>query len=316
MPTIEIAAKEFMLACRADGLAPTTLRWYRHMIRPFAAEFYNKQLDQLTASQMRDYVARLRERPDRYVRAAQRPQIAGGLSHESLRDHLRALRRFFNWAWAEYNLEANKNPMLKLRMPGRERKEPKAISLEDLGALLAACDDSQAGKRDRAMITLLADTGCRLGGLLTLKKQNLYLNDGYAVVTEKGNRDRAVPFIRSTAEVVAAWLEVRPYEAGDYVFCALGAGHFGNPLTSSGLHMVLRRLKKSAGVSGRVNPHSFRHGFARQYLANGGDLATLAQLMGHSDVSVTVGFYAVFKDRELAKVHEKFSPMRKMGGRR
>jgi site-specific recombinase XerC len=146
------------------------------MIRPFAAEFYNKPLDQLSASQMRDYVARLRERPDRYVRAAQRPQIAGGLSHESLRDHLRALRRFFNWSWSEYQLEANKNPMLKLRMPGRERKEPKAISLEDLAHLLNACDDSTAGIRDRAMITLLADTGCRVGGPLSLKKDNSYSN--------------------------------------------------------------------------------------------------------------------------------------------
>jgi integrase/recombinase XerD len=69
------------------------------------------------------------------------------------------------------------------------------------------------------------------------------------------------------------------------------------------------RLKKKAGVAGRVNPHSFRHAFAREYLKNGGDVSILPTLMGHSDVNTTRDFYAVFKTDELADLHLKYSPI-------
>jgi len=65
-------------------------------------------------------------------------------------------------------------------------------------------------------------------------------------------------------------------------------------------------------VSGRCNPHSFRHNFAREYLRNGGDLATLAKLLGHSNISTTASYYAVFASDELAQFHERYSPLKSL----
>ncbi|MCU0476789.1 MAG: tyrosine-type recombinase/integrase, partial [Anaerolineae bacterium] len=79
----------------------------------------------------------------------------------------------------------------------------------------------------------------------------------------------------------------------------------------SGVHQMLKRLKAKAGVSGRVNPHSFRHNFAREYLRNGGEVVTLARLLGHEDVNTTAAFYAVFSKDELQSQHMKFSPISK-----
>lgn len=311
MIPIEVAAKQFLLACRAEGLSAKTIQWYRHLLNSLTAQFYGQSLESIDANTVRQYLADLRDRKSRYVKARNRPEIEGGLSHESLRDHMRAMRRFFNWCTAEYQLDPARNPMLRIRMPGRDHSEPKAISLEDLRALLVATDDSQFGIRDRAMIAFLADTGCRAAGLLTLTRSNTHLAEGYALVHEKGRRDRRVPFTPYTSALLQDWIRVRPPEAeNDIFFCSLATNTFGQQLTLSGLHSMLKRLKKRSGVTGRINPHSFRHGFARQYLLNGGDLATLAQLMGHSDVSVTVGYYAVYKDAELARLHERFSPMR------
>ncbi|HSN76988.1 MAG TPA: site-specific integrase, partial [Anaerolineae bacterium] len=84
-------------------------------------------------------------------------------------------------------------------------------------------------------------------------------------------------------------------------------------LTTEGIRQVLKRLGKKAGVEGPVNPHSFRHGFAREYLLSGGDLATLADIMGHSDVQVTWSSYAIFRTAELAAKHAKHSPIARMG---
>ena len=75
---------------------------------------------------------------------------------------------------------------------------------------------------------------------------------------------------------------------------------------------MLRKLKVKAGVTGRVNPHSFRHGFAREYLRSGGNLSTLSKLMGHEDVTVTASFYGVFAEDELGAEHRAHSSLLKI----
>ena len=72
---------------------------------------------------------------------------------------------------------------------------------------------------------------------------------------------------------------------------------------------MLKRRAKQAGVKGHVNPHSFRHAFARDYILSGGDLATLSQLMGHSSILVTKKYYARFNVKELQEKHARHSPV-------
>lgn len=301
---------EFLLACRADGLSGATVAWYEWHLGATFKRLLDQAVDQVQVTVIRQYLADLRAETSHY-RGGKRAE--GGLSSETLRGRIRALKAFFNWCQREYQLEASANPMLRIRMPPRSNKVPKAIALDDLRRMFESTGDSLAGIRDRAILAFLADTGCRAGGLLSLQIPNLYVDQGRAVLHEKGDRTRAVPFTKYTAELLRAWLAVHPGQTSA-VFCTLGTERYATPLTMTGLNEILRRLKKRAGITGRVNPHSFRHGFAREYLANGGDLATLARLMGHSDVSVTASFYAVFTDGELAARHELYSPLRNMGG--
>ncbi len=72
---------------------------------------------------------------------------------------------------------------------------------------------------------------------------------------------------------------------------------------------MLNRRGKRAGVKGKVNPHAFRHGFAREYILNGGDLASASEIMGHSSLAVTKDFYAMFSIEELREKHDAFSPL-------
>jgi site-specific recombinase XerD len=149
------------------------------------------------------------------------------------------------------------------------------------------------------VLLFLADTGCRVGGLVGLHLGDLDLGDRSALVTEKGGKSRYVFFLDPTRAALAAWLAVRP-QGSDYVF----VGQRG-PLTVFGVNQLLTRLKHAAGVTGPVNPHAFRHGFAKRYLANGGDLASLSDLMGHTDVGVTKGSYAIFLTEELRRKHDQ-----------
>ena len=83
-------------------------------------------------------------------------------------------------------------------------------------------------------------------------------------------------------------------------------------MTVCGVNQVLTRLKEREKAEGKCNPHAFRHGFAIQYVMNGGDLATLSDLMGHESVQTTQDFYAVFKRDELRRKHNEFSAVATM----
>ena len=97
--------------------------------------------------------------------------------------------------------------------------------------------------------------------------------------------------------------------AGDWVFLS---HHGGGQLTVYGVNQLLTRLKERGGAEGRCNPHAFRHAFAIQYVMNGGDLATLSDLMGHESVRTTKDHHAMFKRDELGRKHNEFSAVATM----
>jgi len=198
--------------------------------------------------------------------------------------------------------------MSNIKRPRRRDPLPKAIASTDYLKIFNATLDTDSGVRDRAILAVFADTGCRLGGLLSLTLERLDIANQRGIVIEKGGRARAVHFTTYTARLLNQWLAVRVSES-DKVFTSIrtGAG-----LTDSGVNQILKRLKNRACVRGRVNPHSFRHNFAREYLRNGGDVITLARLLGHSDVQTTAAYYAVFTEDELKELHDKFTPMNQL----
>jgi len=295
----------YLLACTADGLSQSTINWYRSLLTPFCTDFQDHDIEAIKANDIRQYIVELQNRTVRYPDAPQKPEQNGGLSEASIAAHVRALHSFWNWCVREYDIH---NPMANIRRQKNPAPKPKAISPSDFVRLFNATGDDDMGKRDRAILCFLADTGCRIGGLLGLQINDLVIDDRKAYVVEKGDLRRAVVFTSYTVQILQQWLTVRESDAAT-VFVSMTTG---NPLSNSGVNQILRRLKARAGVTGRVNPHSFRHNFAREYLRNGGDLATLAALLGHSEISTTAAYYAVFSHDELADFHEKFSPLRGM----
>jgi site-specific recombinase XerD len=286
---IESAFADFILAGRADGLAPKTLKWYSYTLGTLVREFPSRELESITTKELRQYIVALRER----------------LAVDSAAGHLRALHRFFSWCADEYNIP---NPMRSIKRAAQPKPSPKAITPSDFIKLFEATSKTPAGIRDRAILAFFADTGCRLGGLLNLQIDQLDLEQRYAVVKEKGSKTRKIPFTHYTRVLLMHWLEVRESKS-TYVFTTIKGGE---QLTESGLHEILKRLKRRAGVEGRVNPHSFRHRFALEYLEAGGDVVTLARLMGHSNIQTTVNSYGVFSESELAEAHDKRSPLIRM----
>jgi site-specific recombinase XerC len=85
-------------------------------------------------------------------------------------------------------------------------------------------------------------------------------------------------------------------------------------MTRSTVILMLRCVGKRAGVSGRVTPHAFQHAFVREFILNGGDIRTVPQILGHTQITVTKQFYAVWSTEELKGQHERLSPVARLNG--
>lgn len=156
----------------------------------------------------------------------------------------------------------------------------------------------------------LLDTGCRVGGLCGLKVSDLDFEHLRASLFEKGEKARMALFGEKTAEALAAWMNGRPFPDAKPVFTSMREPR---PMTPNSVIQLMKRYKKRGGLTGRINPHAFRHAFAREYILNGGDLASVSEMMGHTQITVTKQFYAVFQAEELREKHDKFSPVSHLG---
>jgi site-specific recombinase XerD len=285
---VKTALADFLEAASADGLRLSTLDWYKYLLSPFA-DAHNLSLESVETKNIRQYINGLREKYG---------------SEDTISGHIRALHKFWSWCADEYSIP---NPMRSIRYPKKPEAKPKAISLDDVDKLFTATGNDLVGVRNRALLSLLIDTGCRAGGLLQMRPEDVELSDLRALVNEKGNKTRKIVFTEYTAAAIQRWIAIRlPAPTLFYNFETL------KPLTHSGLRGILKRLARRAGVTGKVNPHSFRHAFAREYLRANGDLATLSKLMGHADESTTLHHYANFTSDEAAEAHRKYSPMNRL----
>ena len=287
---------------RAGVAPPAPRRWYGGAGKSLLRFLGDVDISQITIVDLRRWRKALVERPARYSEHPSRPEETGGLSAWSVHTYVRGVRGLFAWFTDEGLLESN--PAARLELPQLPDEPPKAISAEDLEKLLEVAQ--ARGARDYALICCLGDTGCRVSGLAGLKLDDLDLDTGRAVVREKGKggnrKARTVYFKTRTIAAVKRWLSVRPLDKGDAVFVGLRG-----PLTASGIYQILKRLAKAAGVKGRWNPHSFRHGWARGALSNGADISDVSKYLGHQGVDVTVRFYGRWADEELKERHARVS---------
>ena len=305
------AIDRLCVATIADGRSARTAVDYRQKLAELVVFLSDVEVSEVTGHDLRRYMADLRQRDSRYKTHPYRESQTGGLSMATIAGHTRAIKRLFGFLVTDKVLTDNPSNALRVQKPPKGR-EPKAITLEDMVSMLqATAGDEPAQLRDRALLFFLADTGCRVGGVVGLRLSALDLAQQTAWVIEKGDKRRPVYFTEPTAAALARWLAVRPAGGSDRVFVRVD-WQPGQALTPLGISEILRRIGRRAGVTGAHNPHAFRHAFAREYLGNGGDLATLADIMGHADISTT-SMYLIFAPNELQKKHDRFSPVPKLG---
>ncbi len=168
--------------------------------------------------------------------------------------------------------------MERMRPPRVPDSPVPVVSIDDFRRLLkAAAGRDLADRRDTAILLLLFDTGISRGELIGLQVDDLDLRERVAYVTGKGGHRRVVRFGGRTAVALDRYQRLRrAHTSADSP--ALWIGQDG-PLTASGLAQLIARRCKAAGLE-RLHPHKFRHTFAHEWLASGGQEGDLMRLAG------------------------------------
>jgi site-specific recombinase XerD len=180
-----------------------------------------------------------------------------------------------------------------LAIPARRTVKPVVTYLtpDQTDALLAA--PSQAtftGRRDRALLTLAAQTGLRATELLSLTIGDVRLaSPAHVVCTGKGRKQRVTPLTKTTAAVIDVYLQERSRRPGPALF----PNRQGQALSRDALE---QRLAVHLATATTINPslankhitmHTLRHTAAMRLLETGTDPAVIALWLGHESIATT-----------------------------
>lgn len=213
---IEYLIDEFLLTIQAHGNvnSPGTVEYNRRRITFFLDFIRNKQIaDPLTPHAFRLYAAHIKTRP----RNDGRP---GRLSVYYVHGCLQTLKRFGQWLHDEGHT-TGRNLADVVSLPRLPHYRPnKSISKSDLAKMIETCTQP----RDRALLLVLRDTGCRSCELLGMRWGDLDLDARHVVVKGKRSKIRWVFFVEETAEVIRAYRDHVPHDDGDPVWWGNLAG--------------------------------------------------------------------------------------------
>lgn len=260
---------------------------------------------------LKDYLKHAAERQDlasldvHGFRAFLSARAARHIDKNSLAREISTLRNFFKWL--------NRSKILKnedisvIVNPRRPKILPKALDVTQTFNLLKKSEKNQdwQGLRDTAIFTILYGCGLRISEALALNVGDITHND-FLRVKGKGNKERIVPLLPLVKENISAYLAACPYKLTNGEPLFLGAR--GDRISPRIIQRNLEKLRRELGLPDTVTPHALRHSFATHLLAEGTDLRSIQELLGHASLSTTQRYTDV-QIETLQKEYLKAHPL-------
>jgi len=241
-----------------------------------------------------------------------------GNSKSSAARKLSAIRAFGRYLRREGLIEGD--PAALVGTPKREQRIPSHLAVDEMSKLLDTPDTTDPlGRRDKAILELFYASGLRLSELVGLDLDDVNLSGRVVRVLGKGRKERIVPFNRSAADALRAWLgdraaiapsalrrgkDVRPRgRPRDPLFL----NYQGGRLSTRSVDKLVRRYVAACSTRYGISPHALRHSFATHLLEAGADLRAIQELLGHARLSTTQRYTHV-NAAQLIETYRKAHP--------
>lgn len=222
-----------------------------------------------------------------------------GLSNKTVREIQIGLRRFYRWAHDRGY--AKRNPTAAIKLMDYSPPVMGAYSLSDIKALIAGCNTrTRSGARDAAMITMLFDSGVRLGELISMRVTATWRE---GVIEVRGKTGPRMAYYSShTVDAVSHMIILWGLTEG----AAMWPGTHG-ALKESGAYQAIERLCYRTGVQFQ-GVHAFRRSMAIEMSKAGADQVALQRVGGWKSPVMVLRYTASARDELGKQAHARFAP--------
>ena len=228
------------------------------------------------------------------------------LKSRSLARKLSAVKSFYRWLSQRDDFDAT--AVLSLKAPKFQAKLPRPVGEGSAIDLLESVQlnslENWIAARDLAVLMLLYGCGLRISEALAITGKDVPLGNSIRILG-KGGKERTIPVLKIAAESVKDYVAQCPYNILRH--SALFRGVRGGPLSPRQIQKVTASARLRLGLPATVTPHAFRHSFATHLLNAGGDLRSIQELLGRSNLSTTQAYTAVDSAR-LMEAYQRTHP--------
>lgn len=261
-----------------------------------------------------------------YEKDIMQPDICSFVSHlssqlklkdTSVRRKIITLKCFYSYLT---DIEViSRSPFAKLKFRFKqERKLPKTMTVKDVTKILNYFDSIEFnsltyfGKfeytRDAALLDLLISTGIRIGEAAGITLNDIIISERTLLIHGKGRKQRLI-YISSpiTWNRIVTLTKERKHSTCNNLF----VNRYDQPISIHGIEYIYKKYLKKANISTHSTPHYLRHTFATNLLANGADLRSVQEILGHASVATTQIYTEVTTQRKK-QVLNKFNYRNKL----
>lgn len=239
--------------CILEGLSiPHTIKYICEL--KSIARKLNKNLDKATKQDIQSFVRYIQERNDLSVSTKHAYKIA--------------LKKFYKWLKGNNEDYPEEVKWLKGTVKNSDTKLPsngEMLTEEEIQRIISVSESP----RDKALISMLYESGCRIGEIASLQIGNISFDKYGALIVVEGKTGSRQIRIISSVPYLATWLHNHPFKDNKKfpLWISIGWKNHNGFLKYGAIRMLLKRLFKKAKINKRPNPHSFRHSRA-SFMAN------------------------------------------------
>lgn len=279
MKCIKTASDEFLQVIQSTkNLSDKTILAYHSDLNDFQEFLQDNELDETVIL--------------KYVQMLSKER---GLKDNTVCRKLITLKMFFGFLYEQGYTGVNYYQNHHFRYK-KERKLPKTLAVKETSKLLTYLTDCAAKEttefekwkniRNLALIDVLISTGIRIAEASNISLGDIIHSERTILIHGKGRKQRLIYIsCNETWNNLARWLKVRKSRPTntDKVF----VNRFGEQLSIHGIEYIYNSTKTACGINNKSTPHYLRHTFATNLLANGADLRSVQEILGHSSVATT-----------------------------
>ncbi len=279
MKKLKSISNEFIsISQSTKNLSSKTVLAYRSDLNDFCKFMIDKSMDNSVLIEYVSYLTQIRQ-----------------LSDSTIKRKLIVLKMFFEYLYEHQYIETNYYYSHNFKFK-KERKLPKTLTVKETLKLLTYAKnkcinvkgDRAYGRavRNLALLDILISTGIRIEEASNISVNDIIQSERTILIHGKGRKQRLIYISCADSwNNFINWIKIRRNygTSCDKVF----VNRYGNQISIHGIEHIYNTYKKASGINVQSTPHYLRHTFATNLLANGADLRSVQEILGHSSVATT-----------------------------